>query len=98
GLELAPGRGFAFDLREPGGAMALQTAMQRRARQVRNGRLRSVEAVVERRQVSLCLRKATTTASSSTDKTVDLGFFGPVGSSATEVCAFPWARVFGLPP
>jgi hypothetical protein len=30
--------------------MALQTAMQRRARQVRNGRLQSVEAVVERQQ------------------------------------------------
>ena len=49
-FELALGRGFAFDLRQPGDPMALQTAMQRRARQVRNGRLQSVEAVVERQQ------------------------------------------------
>jgi hypothetical protein len=31
-------------------------------------------------------------------KTVDLGLFGPVGKSATEVRAFHLATVFGLTP
>ena len=39
GLELALRRGFAFDLREPGDPMALQTAMKRRTCQMRDGRL-----------------------------------------------------------
>jgi hypothetical protein len=39
GLEFALGGGFAFDLREPGNPMALQTAMKGRARQMRDGRL-----------------------------------------------------------
>jgi hypothetical protein len=34
----------------------------------------------------------------STDKSVDLGVFGPVGKSATEVRAFHSATVFGLTP
>src|SRR5277367_6502377 len=33
----------------------------------------------------VCLRKATTTASSSTDRTVDRGSLGPVRRSATDV-------------
>ena len=52
------------------------------------------QAIVERS--SVCLRKATTTASSSTDRTVDLGFLGPVGRSETDVRAFHLAMVFGL--
>jgi hypothetical protein len=47
-LELALGRGFAFDLGQPRDPMALQAAMQGRARQMRNGGLKGVEAVVER--------------------------------------------------
>jgi hypothetical protein len=39
-----------------------------------------------------------TTASSSPDKTVDLGSFGPVGRSETEVRTFDVATVFGLTP
>jgi hypothetical protein len=50
GLELTLGRSLAFDLRQPGDPMALKAAMQRRARQVRNCRLKRVEAVVERQQ------------------------------------------------
>ena len=50
GLELALGRGFAFDLRQARDPVALQAAMQRRARQMRDGRLQRVEAVVERQQ------------------------------------------------
>ena len=42
----------------------------------------------------VCLGKATTTASSSADRTVDLGSFGPVGTSATEVRPFHLATVF----
>src|SRR5208282_6768620 len=49
-LELALGRGFAFDLGQPRDSMALETPMQRRARQMRNGGLKGVEAVVERQQ------------------------------------------------
>src|SRR5277367_352605 len=47
---------------------------------------------------SVCLRKATTTASSSTDRAVDLGFLGPVGRSETDDRAFHLAMVFGLTP
>jgi hypothetical protein len=43
GLEFALGRGFAFDLRKPRNPVALKTAMQRRARQMRDRRLQSVE-------------------------------------------------------
>jgi hypothetical protein len=50
GLELALGRGFAFDLRKPRNPVALKTAMQRRARQIRNCRLKRVETVVVRQQ------------------------------------------------
>ena len=49
-LELTLGRSLAFDLRQPRDPMALQAAMQRRARQMRNCRLKRVEAVVERQQ------------------------------------------------
>ena len=50
GLEFAFGRGFAFDLRQSGDAVALQAAMQGRARQVRDRRLQGIKAVVERQQ------------------------------------------------
>ena len=50
GLEFAFGRGFAFDLRQPGDPVALQTAVKGRARQMRDGRLQSIQAVVERQQ------------------------------------------------
>ena len=50
GLEFALGGGFAFDLRQPGDPVALQAAMQGRARQMRDGRLQGVQAVVEWRQ------------------------------------------------
>ena len=49
-LELALGRSLAFDPRQPRDPMALEAAMQRRARQMRNCRLKRVEAVVERQQ------------------------------------------------
>src|ERR1700678_1030202 len=50
GLEFPYGGGFAFDLRQPGDPMASQTPMKGRARQVRDGRLQGVKAVVERQQ------------------------------------------------
>ena len=50
GLELAFGRGFAFDLRQAGDSMALEATMQRRAGQMRDGRLQRVEAIVERQK------------------------------------------------
>lgn len=50
GLELALGRLVAIDVGQPRDAVALQTAMQGRARQMRDRRLQCVEAVVERQQ------------------------------------------------
>ena len=50
GLEFAFGRGFAFDLRQPGDPVALQTPVKGGARQMRDGGLQSVQAVVERQQ------------------------------------------------
>jgi hypothetical protein len=50
GLEFAFGGGFAFDLRQPGDPVALQTPVKGRARQMRDGRLQGVQAVVERQQ------------------------------------------------
>ena len=44
----------------------------------------------------VCLRNATTMASSSADRTVDMGSFGPVGRSETEVRALHLAIVFGV--
>ena len=50
GLEFAFGGGFAFDLGQPGDPVALQTPVKRRAGQMRDGGLQSVQAVVERQQ------------------------------------------------
>jgi hypothetical protein len=50
GLEFAFGRGFTFDLGQPGDPVALQTPVKGRARQMRDGGLQSVQAVVERQQ------------------------------------------------
>jgi hypothetical protein len=54
----------------------LQATVERRARQMRDGGLERVEAVVQRQQ--RMTREATITASSSIDSTVDLATFGPV--------------------
>ena len=59
-------------------------------------RLERVETIVERQRV--CRRKATTTASSSIDSTVDRASFGPVRTSATEAARFQLATVFWLIP
>ena len=42
GLEFAFGRGYAFDLRQPRDPVALQTPVEGRARQMRDGRLQGV--------------------------------------------------------
>jgi hypothetical protein len=70
-LELALVGLIAFDLRQAADAVALKAAVQRRARQVRDRGLERIKAVVERQE--RVARKATTTASSATDRTVDLG-------------------------
>ena len=49
-LEFAFDGGFAFDLRETRDPIALQTPVKGRARQVRDGGLQSVQAIVERQQ------------------------------------------------
>ena len=61
---------------------------------MRDGRLKRVQAVVQRR--SVCLRKATITASSSMLRTVEAASLGPVGRSATDPRFFHLATVFGL--
>ena len=96
GLELLLGGLVAFDLRQPGDAVALQAAMQRRTRKMRDRRLQGVEAIVERQQG--VPRKATMIASSSTVRTVDFGAFGPVFRSAVEARFFHFPTVFGLIP
>jgi hypothetical protein len=88
GLEFAFGRGFAFDLRQPGDPVALQTPVKGRARQMRDGGLQSGRQSSSGSKV--CLRKATTTASFSADRTVDLGCLGPVGRSETEDRLSTW--------
>ena len=50
GLELLANQLVAFDLRQTADPMALQAAIQRGPRQVRNGRLQRVEAVIQRQQ------------------------------------------------
>jgi hypothetical protein len=49
-LELLPLGFVAFDIRQARDAMPLKTAMQRRARQVRDRRLQCAEAVVQRQK------------------------------------------------
>ena len=46
----------------------------------------------------VCLRKATTIASSSPDKTVERGSVGPVRRSATELRRFHFAIILWLTP
>ena len=94
GLEFAFGGGFAFDLRQPGDPVALRH--RGRDERVRCGMVGCRAYRQSSSGNKVCLRKATTTASSSTDRTVDLGSFGPVGRSETEGRAFHLATVFGL--
>jgi hypothetical protein len=50
GFELFLGGPVAFGIRQFGNVVPLQTAVQRRARQVRNGRLQRIETIVERQE------------------------------------------------
>ena len=95
-LELPLARRVALDIGQPGDAVALQTAMQRGSRQVRDRRLQRVETVIERQQRVPTERDDD--ASSSIDSTVDLAVFGPVGRSASEERCRHLATVFGLIP
>ena len=72
-VALEPGalRLVAVGVGQPGIPMPLKAAVQGRACQVWDGGLERVKAVVERQ--SVWRRKATMTASSSIDSTVDLG-------------------------
>lgn len=49
-FELLLGRFVPFNIRQPADAVALQTAVQRRARQMRDRWLESIEAIIERQQ------------------------------------------------
>lgn len=63
---------------------------------MRNRRLQRKEAVVERQQ--RIAPEGDETASSSMERTVDRGSFGPVGRSAVEVRSRDFATVFWLIP
>ena len=95
-LELALRRGFAFDLRQARDPVALKAAMQRRVRQMRNCRLKRVEAVVKRQQ--RMPSEGDDDRLLSTVRTVDRGSLGPVRRSETELRDFHLAMVFGLTP
>ena len=69
GLEARPLGLVAVDLRQSADAVALQAAMQRRAGQMWDRGLECVETIVEGQERMTA--KATTTASSSTDSTVE---------------------------
>jgi hypothetical protein len=69
-----------------------EAAMQGRPRQMRDDRLQCIETIIS--GSSVCFRKATMIASSSTDNTVDFASFGPVGRSTTLSRAFHLATVF----
>jgi len=72
-------------LGESADVVALEEAMQRRPRQL-----------IERRQ--RMSRNATIKVSSSLERTVDRGTFGPIGRSSTPVRLRHFATVFGLTP
>jgi hypothetical protein len=95
GLEFFLGCFFAFDFEQPGDAVALQTAVERRAGQMRDCGLQSVETVVERKQG---LFPESDDASSSLLRTVDLGAFGPISASAVEVLRFHLATGLRVDP
>ena len=76
--------------------MTLQTPVKGRARQMRDGRLQSVQAIVERQQSMP--PEGNDDASSSADRTVDPGSLGPVRRSETDFRDFHLATVFGLTP
>ena len=70
--------------------------MQRRTGQLRDRRLQSIEAVVQRREP--WRRNATPAVSSSSVSTVDRGSFGPVLRSLTVARLRRFVPVFGLMP
>src|SRR5215813_2896067 len=70
---------LAFDRRKPADLVALEQSMQRRSREMRDGRLEGIKAIVSGNIV--CLRNATASASSSALSTVERGTFGPIGAS-----------------
>ena len=95
-LELGLGGLVTLDLRQAADAVA----PWRRKQRCNDERVRcGIVACKAQRQSSsgsrVCLRKATTTASSSSDRTVEPGSFGPDRRSATDVRFFHLERVLG---
>lgn len=94
-LELLLRRLVTLGLRQAADPVTSQAPMQGRPRQVRDRRLQRIKAIVERQQRmpaeggNDCLLF---------DSTVEAGFFGPVGISATEVRFFHFDTVFWLMP
>ena len=80
-----------FAQRQAADAVALETAGQRRAREVRNARLQRVETVIKRQQE---VRKAPAMASCSRLRTVETGT-GPMRASRTVGRLRHLATIFG---
>lgn len=94
GLELAPVGLVALDLRQTGDVVTLQAAM--RDERIRCGMVGCRAYKQSSSGSTVCRRKATMIASSSTVRTVDLGSFDPVRRSSIEACPFHLATALGL--
>lgn len=94
-LELFLRRLAAFDFRQSADPMTLEAAMQR-SRQMRDGWLQRIEAVVEWQQ--RMPPEGDDDRSSSMERTVELASLGPVERSATVSRCFHFATVFWLIP
>src|SRR6516165_898397 len=95
-LELPLGWFITVSLRQAVDAVPLQAAVQRRTREMWNSGLEGIEAIIERS--SVCLRKATISASSSLLSIVERGSLGPIRASQTETRRRHLATVLGLIP
>lgn len=93
-LELRPLGLVALHIGQTRYAMSLQAPMQRRSRQVRDGWLQGIKAVIQWRSVRRL--NATIAASSASDRTIELGSYGPVFISSTVARLRHFATVLEL--
>lgn len=88
---------IAVDCGQPRDGVALEQPVQGRTGWLRNRRLQGVEAVQSSGN-SVCLRKATHSASSAGDSTVERGSAGSIGRSSTVSRDRHFITVFGFRP
>jgi hypothetical protein len=95
-LELLPGRLVVLDAWQTGDAVTLQAAMQGGAAQMRDRRLKRVQAIIQGQQAMTPKRHDD--GFPSLDRTLECSSLGPVGKSLTDWRCFHLATVFGLMP